>query len=310
MKNCLVLGADGFIGSHIAERLIQKGYNVICFDKFNNNKIKNIQFLKSKAQIVNGDFFNSKTLNKVLRGVDYVFHFISICTPHTSFENKWDEIKYQNGTLKLFELCKKHNIKKIVFPSSGGTIYGNLNNKKSFSETDQPNPKTPYAIVRSVIEDFLIFFNQIYGIKCCILRISNVYGPRCPIHGDQNVVGIFLNQLMKNKRPIIFGNGKSIRDFIHVKDVAEAAVICIENKTKEMIYNIGTEKGYSVLDVLRILSNLTKKKIKPIFKKERHSDLQKVVLDCTKFKEEFQWKPKYNLNKGLKETYDWIKNTN
>lgn len=310
MSRCLVLGADGFIGSHLSERLVKEGFRVRCFDLFKDNPkhTKNLESIKEKIEIIGSDFLDKDDLDKALEGIDYVFHFISFSTPYSTIKTPETEIDLNiKGTLQLLNLCVKHKVKKIIYPSSGGTIYGNNNSDKDrISEKEKCEPMIPYSITKLYIERLLFSFNRLYSLDFCVLRFSNLYGPRLPLEGNQGVIGIMMNAFKNNKRPTIYGDGKSIRDYLYIDDAITSILLCTKNNTKHNMYNVGYGKGHTVSEIFDNIKNMSKKDIVPVYKEARENEIKKIVLDTTRFSSEFKWKPKVSFEDGLEKVWRWL----
>lgn len=306
-KNILVLGADGFIGSNLIFSLLKdKAYNIKAFDLFKNNQTKNLEKVKGEIEIISGNFLNRNDIIEALTGVDYVFHFISLTTPGSSRLEPLIDIETNiRGTVVLLEECVKAGVKKIIFPSSGGAIYGN-NSKTIYSETDQTNPISPYAISKLTIEKYLEYFKINYGLEYLILRYSNPYGPRQNITGNQGIIPIFLGLIKQNKPIVVFGDGENVRDFIYIDDLIEATKILAFKDTEYRLYNVGSGEGKSINEVVSIIKNITKRDVDVKHLENRTSDVKVNVLDIRRVVSETGLIPKVSLEEGVKRTWEWI----
>ncbi len=281
MKNILILGGLGFIGSNIIDLLIKDDnlYKVIVFD-FPGE----INSFGSKVKMVYGDFNNEKDLDAVLKNnkIDVVIHLISTTIPATSNDNIVFDIEANLvTTIRLLELLVKYKIPEIVFLSSGGTVYG-LTESESVNEDHPTFPISSYGVIKLCIEKYIHLFHQIYGLNYLILRAGNAYGPHQKSN-NQGIINVFLRKVINDEKLIVRGDGSAIRDYFYVKDFALIIKILIDNKIKNEIINIGTGKGVSINQILEIL-----KKIKPTLVVEYidayDSDVPKIVLDTKKLK--------------------------
>jgi UDP-glucose 4-epimerase len=310
MKNktrILVLGADGFIGSSIIRSFVEKGeYLVRAFDYFKDGKIKNLQNIVKKIEIFPGDFQSKDDVARALKGIDYVFHFLSSTTPGSSMNNPIIDMNTNVfGMLSLLEECKKSKIKKIIFASSGGTIYGDQG-KNKYKETDNTNPISPYGISKLTIEKYLEYYKKNYNLDYLVLRYANLYGQYQNISGTQGIISIFLNRI-KNDEPIqIFGDGKQIRDYLYIDDAIKMTLLLFDKKTKYNLYNIGSGKGVSTIDVVKKIEKMIHKRANVYWLPERKIDVKKIILDITRFNKECSYMPKININEGIKKTWEWI----
>lgn len=305
MSRCLVLGGNGFIGSHLAEGLVKAGYDVTIFDNFKRGT-KNLDSIIDKIEIIKGDFWNEGDVCDALKDIDFLFHYISTTTPATATKNPIYDIESNIiGSVKLFQNAVVNNVKKIIFPSSGGTIYGDSTGV-TMKETDPLNPINPYAISKLTIEKYLHYFNQAHGMDYTILRYSNPYGERQNPSGKQGVIPIFLNKIKHGEQPVIYGDGSMVRDYIYIKDAIDATLAIFEKKTNEKVFNIGSGCGTSLNDLIEIMSDISNKKIVPKYIEDHGVYIPKIVLDTSKIKKETGWNPNTNIQEGIERTKLWI----
>ena len=305
MSKCLVLGGNGFIGSHLAEGLVKAGYDVTIFDNFKCGT-KNLDTIIDKIEIIKGDFLNEDDVNNALKDIDFLFHYISTTTPATATKNPIYDIESNIiGSVKLFQNAVMNNVKKIIFSSSGGTIYGGTTGIQ-MKEIDSLNPTNPYAISKLTIEKYLHYFNHVHGIDYTILRYSNPYGERQNPYGAQGVIPIFLNIIKQDEQPVIYGDGSMVRDYIYIKDAIDATIAVLEKKTNEKVFNIGSGCGTSLNDLIEIMSNISNKKIVPKYVEDHGIYIPKIVLNISKIKQETSWNPNTNIQEGIEITKLWI----
>jgi UDP-glucose 4-epimerase len=207
--------------------------------------------------------------------------------------------------LNIIDNCVKHKVKKIIFSSTGGAIYSK-EAKLPCHEDSEIKPESPYGLAKFSVENYLRIIKNIYGLDYCILRYSNVYGPRQDAKGEAGVVSIFIDRLLKGEDLLVFGDGEQTRDFIYVKDVVNANVLAMEKNLSD-VFNVGTGKGISVNALAKMLLKLTNKKSKIIYGNAIAGELLRNSLDASKLSAK-GWKIEYNLEKGLKETYEWFVN--
>lgn len=305
MATCLIFGGSGFIGSHLAEGLVKKGYEVTVFDNFKYG-ITNLNAIHDKIEIIKGDIFNENEVCSALKDVDYVFHYISTTTPATAIRDPIYDIESNIiGSVKMFQSAVKNNVKKIIFPSSGGTIYGDKINNRS-REVDPVNPVNPYAISKLTIEKYLYYFNYLYGLDYTILRYSNPYGERQNPLGKQGVIPIFLHKIKHGEKPVIYGDGSMVRDYIYIKDAIDATIAILEKKTNEKIFNVGSGKGTSLNELINIMSEVVGQKITPEYKENSIAYIPKIELDISRIQKEVGWRPTTDIKEGIQKTWQWI----
>ena len=217
---CLVTGGAGFIGSHLVDKLIQKGYRVVVIDNLSTGSRKN---LHTKAVFYKVDIQSFKVAGIFKKEKPHIlFHFAAQIDIRKSVKDPVKDAKINNlGSLNLFENCVKYGTKKVIFASTGGTIYGEADVVPT-PESYPLKPISPYGVAKLTIENYLHYYHVVHGIPYVALRFANVYVPRQNSSGEAGVVAIFINRLLSGKTPVIYGDGKHTRDFVFIDDVAEA----------------------------------------------------------------------------------------
>ncbi len=292
-KKCLVLGGDGFLGSHLVDDLLARGYDVRVFDRFQKGRIKNLKHLKGKIEFHKGDFLNKRHLSRALKGMEYVFHFVSLSTPASTANDPQREIKLNlEGTLQLLDLCVKHGVKKIIYPSSGGAVYGDTLEEVA-SETTQARPMSPYAVTKLAIEEHLHYYRRQHGLSFMIYRIANPYGERQDPNGIQGAIPIFMKHMIKNEPLDLYGN--TVRDYVYVKDVTGFIADNFCEKHRNSTYNIGSGRGVALFELVLMLSKTTQSMPRIKRLEKRPFDVQKIVLDIGRASEEFGFYPMTSL---------------
>jgi UDP-glucose 4-epimerase len=297
----LVLGGNGFIGSHVVDALLTAGHQVRVFDRAEDKYRGRI----STVEYVLGTFDDALLLTEALTDIDVVFHGISTTVPSTSNADPIADIQSNLvSTVRLFKAMLDKGVERIVFLSSGGTVYGQVK-VDLISEEHPLHPVCSYGIVKVAIENYLFMYQELHGIKPIVLRGSNPYGERQGHLGVQGVIGTFLNKIAKNERIEIWGDGTIVRDFIYVGDLAQAclkAIICNDIG----VFNIGGGIGHSINEVFECAKLVSTSSIVPVYKPARGFDVQRVVLDIAQAKAIFKWHPKTSLFQGMAETWRWI----
>lgn len=304
MAKCLVLGANGFIGSHLVDALVEAGHEVRAFDRFGDKQ--SVRFKPSdKAKPFKGDFLNRGDIRRALDGIDYVFHFISTTTPATAENDPLIDIETNvKGSINLFEECVSQNIKKVIFASTGGAIYGSTSGKP-ISEQSVPAPVSPYAIGKLTIEHYLHYFNKKHGLKSLVFRISNPYGERHALNAKQGVINVFLEHMAENKPITVLGDGSMIRDYIYVKDVASMIVAGFETAQEEM-YNLGSGQGISLNELIEAIEKVVGRPLEKNHKPVPPTFVDKIVLDVGLFNRKFNIAPSTSLEAGIQKTWQYI----
>ena len=305
MSRVIVTGGAGFIGSHLAQELVRRGYQVIILDNLSTGKISNIEPLlgNGNVEFVQGSITDLPLLRKLFSGIDYVFHQAAIPSVPRSITNpKASHDANITGTLNVLLAARDKNVKKVVYASSS-SVYGD-NATLPKVEHMIPNPLSPYAVTKLTGEYYCKVFHDIYGLNTVCLRYFNVYGPRQePNSQYAAVIPIFINNVLLGKSPIIFGNGEQSRDFTFVKDVAEANILVAESKATS-IFNIGRSKRVTINHLAQLIIRLVgNNAVKPVYKDPRPGDILHSLADISKARA-FGYHPKYSLEQGLKETLD------
>jgi len=302
-ENCIILGGTGFIGSNLTSRLILEGYPVTVFANTSSNSCSNLDDCISKITFIEGDISNTKLLSKIITKDSYIFDLATSSVPSSSTDQVLDEIR---SHVKLIEICCEKKVKKIIFTSSGGGIYGNAK-KMPISELHHLQPSSPHAIGKATIEYFLSYTCNQFKIPFIIYRISNPYGQKqIPKTGFGLIPTLFTNIILKTP-PILYDDGKAIRDFIYIDDLIEAIKISFAKKSKYTVYNIGYGDGVKIIDIWSKIKKITKSEIEPLFLPKRAFDVKKYILNNKRFCREFKWKPKIKLSVGLQNTWNWIR---
>lgn len=305
MTTCLILGGNGFLGSHLAEGLVRKGYDVRIFDSFQTG-MENLDTIKGAIDIIEGDFLNQADVGRAMKGVDYVFHYIATTVPATAIKDPIYDVETNViGTVRLLQLAVDNNVKMVIYPSSGGTIYGEPATLP-VHETHALNPMDPYAISKLAIERYLNYFNRAYGLDYLILRYSNPYGERQNPHSQQGVIPVFLNRIKMAEHPVIYGDGSMERDYVYVGDAVGATIAALEKKTAHKIFNVGSGAGTSINQLIDLMSLVVGRKIKPTYLKDSVVRVKRIVLDVSRIRDEVGWEPSTSLQQGIERTWQWL----
>jgi len=299
----LVTGGAGFIGSNVVDAYIEKGYEVIVVDDLSSGKKEN---LNKKAKFYNLDICD-KSLEEVFEeGIDIVNHHAAQVDVRKSIADPAFDARINiEGSLNILENCQKYKIKKIIFASSGGVIYGECGNLPP-NEDSPISPISPYGVSKYAMECYLSAYEKIYGLKYTALRYGNVYGPRQDPYGEAGVVAIFSGKMLNNGEVNIFGDGEQVRDYVYVGDVAKANILCLENGNNE-IFNIGTSKSTSVNRLFSEMKELTQYSKEAVYKPARAGELMRSSLDVGKAEQKLGWKAKVDIREGLKKTIEFFR---
>lgn len=301
--NILVIGGNGFIGSHILERLDRKQHQITVFDKSKNYFMEELEGVK----YIYGDFTDIDTIRKVIEGIDVVYHLLSTTVPSTADNNPLFDVQSNLvSTIRFLDTLKGSNVKRIVYSSSGGTVYGNPE-YTPIDENHHLSPIGSYGITKVAIESYIQLYAKKLNIEYMIIRPSNPYGPRQSFKGIQGVISTFLYKVAQDELLTVWGDGNVIRDYIYITDLADFFIVAGLSE-QEGIFNIGSGKGHNVNDIIKMIEHLIGSKVLVKYNNLHSFDVKEVVLDIDRAKNIFNWKPKFSLEEGLKLHYEWIKN--
>ncbi len=306
MSKVLVTGGAGFIGSNLVDRLIEEGYDVVVVDDLSKGKIENVN---PKAEFHKVDISEAEEFKKVFEAqkFDYVFHLAAQASVAFSVREPALDAKVNTiGSLNVIKNCVDYDVKKIIFSSTGGAIYGEDVKVFPTPESVTPQPISPYGIAKLNVEHYLRFFSKQFGLEYTVLRYGNVYGPRQDPFGEAGVIAIFTSQMLNGEDVTIFGDGEHVRDYVYVDDVVEANIKAT-TLGKNMVINIGTSVGTTTNELFKILKKLTGYKKEPIYGPFRPGDIRKSILCYNRAWIELKWEPKVTIEKGLKNTLEWFK---
>ena len=304
----LVTGGAGFIGSHLVEELLSNENEILIFDNCLTGKKENLE-ITGNFTFINDDFGIENSLEEIEKfDPDICFHLAAQSSVVVSVENP--ALDFEHNILqpiKLIHVLLKSNCKKLVFTSSGGTIYGEPTVIPTAEEDYADEPESPYGVAKKRLNELIKIMLKNSSMKYSILNLSNVYGPRQDPHGEAGVVSIFANKYLKNEEPTIYGDGEQTRDYIYVKDVVSALIKASMIEENQFL-NIGTGIETSVNDLANSMKIQFKSEINPIYKPAREGELNRSVLNNTKAKKELNWKPEYSLDDGMKQVFKWLQN--
>jgi len=303
---CVIFGGGGFIGSAIVDRLLLDRHHVRVFERpgvvpfreFSSNE---------RVEWLTGDMLSKFDVGLALDEVDVVIHLVSTTLPKGSNDDPIYDVETNViGSLHLLNAMVIQKIPKVIFISSGGTVYG----KPIYLPVDElhpTNPEVPYGITKLTIEKYLLMFEKIHGVKSIILRVSNPYGERQRVETSQGAVGVFLNKAMRKEPIEIWGDGSVIRDFIYIGDVADAFAKALYYKGIKSIFNISSGVGTSLNELIVNVESIIECKVNCNYLPSRNFDVPVNILDNLLAKQELAWSPIVPLKDGLKRTIDWMK---
>uniref|UniRef100_A0A7C4VTA9 SDR family oxidoreductase n=1 Tax=Fervidobacterium thailandense TaxID=1008305 RepID=A0A7C4VTA9_9BACT len=306
MSKVLVTGGAGFIGSHVTDKLVELGHEVVVVDNLSTGKRENVN---PKVRFYKIDISDGEAIFKLFaeEKFEYVFHLAAQASVAVSVKDPVKDAMWNIvGSLNLIKASVESGVKKFIFSSTGGAIYGEDVKIFPTPESVFPQPMSPYGIAKFTVENYLRFFGKEFDLNYTILRYGNVYGPRQDPYGEAGVVAIFTQRMLKGEDCTIFGDGEYVRDYIYVEDVVDANIKAMERGDKQVL-NIGTATGTTTNELFKILKKLTGYKKEPVYGPHRKGDIRKSVLCYNRAWIELKWEPKYSLEEGLRKTVEWFK---
>jgi UDP-glucose 4-epimerase len=315
LKNAIVLvdGGAGFIGSSMCRKLISLGSFVICFDNLSTGSFKNIEDLKENKNFVfiKGDVNKLFEINQVFEKfkIDYVFHYAAIVGVKRTLAEPLKVLGDLEGIKNILHLSRIYKIKKVIY-SSSSEVYGDPVEFPQKEDSTPLNTRLPYALIKGIGESYFENFYKKYRLPTTNLRFFNVYGPSQNYTPYGFVTAIFIKQALNNEELSVFGDGSQTRDFVFIEDnINPTLSALISSESNGQSINIGTGKEVSILELAKKIINISKKNLKIKFCPSRKiGDMKGRRPDITKMVNILKYKPEYEIEMGLKSTYNWYKN--
>src|SRR5688572_969233 len=301
---CVLLGGAGFMGSHLAERLLAAGHSVRVFDIHDRGfadgaRARGIEWMR-------GNFLDAADIAKAIAGCQAVFHLVSTTLPQSSNQNPAADVADNViGAVNLLEACRREGGHKVVFTSSGGTVYG-VPRTVPIAEDHPTNPTTSYGIGKLAIEKYLELYRVQHGVDYCVLRIANPFGERQRVATGQGAVTTFLHRAHRGEPIEIWGDGRVVRDYLYVGDVAEALARALEHRGERRVINIGSGVGRDLNDIVAAIEKVIDRPVERRHVPARNFDVPANVLDIRLARAELGWQPATDFKEGLRRTLSWV----
>ncbi|HEY6867793.1 MAG TPA: NAD-dependent epimerase/dehydratase family protein [Candidatus Eisenbacteria bacterium] len=299
----LVTGGAGFIGSNVVDRFVALGHDVSVLDNLSTGQR---EFVNPRARLYEVDLTDHDAVERCVSDwkpavVDH--HAAQIDVRHSVSDPVFDARTNILGGIELLQSCRRHGVRKLIYSSTGGALYGEGRTLPA-PEEHPVNPESPYGASKHTFEHYLFIWKLLHGLDYTVLRYANIYGPRQNPHGEAGVNAIFIGLMLHGKRPRIFGDGEAVRDYVYVEDVVEANVLALDRGGGEMV-NIGTGVGTSVNQIFRELKGILNFDQEPIYEPARPGEVQRIFLDASRAKQVLGWAPKTTFRAGLEKTIAW-----
>lgn len=304
MARVLVIGGNGFIGSHVVDGLVAAGHDVTVFDRFSAGRLL---FVSSGVAERAGDFLNRHDVSQAVVGQDVVLHFLSSTTPMTAHHDPSLDITTNvTPTVELLRACVDADVERVIFASTGGAIYG-PQGKSEYTEEDHALPVSPYGIGKLTIERYLAYFAATAGLQSVSLRISNPYGPRQHLNRKQGLIPIALRQIAQGLPVTRYGDGSMVRDYVYVEDLVAMILPFVTKAPADPVYNLGSGHGLSISEVFDALERVTGRTFEIVEKSVPSTFVDRVVLNVDRLKRELGGLALTPLDSGIAATFDEVR---
>jgi len=298
-KSAIVFGGGGFIGTNLCRRLLSSGYRVRAFghSRLFPDALIDVEWIP-------GDLADTAAVARALEGAVIVFHLIHSTLPHPASQSATDTLRHIEPTVSLLDACRTAGVARVVFVSSGGTVYGDAARIPT-TETEPSAPITPYAASNVAIEQSLALCRERVGLEYRVLRAANPYGPFQTANRKQGVIATMIKCALQGDRIDIWGDGSVVRDFVYIADVVDALLLAAETDSRHRIFNIGSGRGRSLLEVIAAMEEAIHQPLAINWLPGRPSDVPVSVLAIDRAKEALGWEPKIGFAEGLQRTISW-----
>ncbi|MFQ5851434.1 MAG: NAD-dependent epimerase/dehydratase family protein [Candidatus Binatia bacterium] len=303
--HCLVLGGNGFIGSHLVDHLLLAGHSVRVLDR----NLRNLAGRDQRCEFVLGDIADGKKLDVALDSIEVVYYLAWTTIPQTSNADIVGDIQSNLvSSVGVLDRCVRAGVTKVVFASTGGAIYG-IPLRVPIAEDHPTLPLSSYGITKLAVEKYARMYHHLHGLEVVVLRVSNAYGPRQDPSRGLGAATTFLSRAARGEEITVWGDGSIVRDYIHVEDVAEAYLCAGEQSCPSLIYNVGAGVGTSLNELLDIIRSVTGLPLRVRYTASRQFDVPAVILDSSLIETELKWATQIELVEGVRRTWDWIRHT-
>lgn len=304
-RRSVVLGGAGFLGSHLVEALLRRGDRVRAFDRPNVDR-RNLAALPGPCEFTGGDFLSESDQERAVEGMTHAYHLVSTTIPATSDRDPAFDVETNLlATVRFLDLARRRGVSRVVFVSSGGTVYGRPLSVP-IAESHPTEPLVSYGVVKLAIEKYLGLYHHLHGLSTRVLRLSNPYGPRQDTSGAQGAASVFLGRVHRGQDLEIWGDGSVVRDYVYVTDVIRGILAADAHPAETGLYNLGSGRGVSLNELVETIRRVTGRDLVVRRTAARPFDVPVNCLDITRAREELDWKPETSLEEGLRRTWDWL----
>ena len=304
---CMVLGGRGFMGTHLTRALLAAGHGVVSFDRPHVVALDAGSVEGGDLERIEGDFLSDEDVRRALKGVDACFHLISTTLPQSSNDDPVFDLETNLvGTVRFLARAREAGVRKIVFVSSGGTVYG-VPAQVPIEESHPTDPTCSYGIGKLAIEKYLALNSRLHGMDYVVLRVANPYGELQRTHANQGAVAVFLGKALRGEPIEIWGDGTVVRDYVHITDVVDAFVKALGYGGSERIFNIGSGAGLSLNQVLDTIDAILESRCERVYRTGRSFDVPASVLSIERARKHLQWIPRVGFEDGVRRFARWLR---
>jgi len=299
---CVVLGGGGFVGTNLCRALVGHVAELRVFSRrlSHEDALVGVPWLR-------GDFTEPEKVREAIRGCDVVFHLLTATTPASSNQDMAADLQANvGGTLRMLDACREEGVRRVIYVSSGGTIYG-IPQQVPTPETAPTSPITAYGVTKLAVEKYLHLYEYLYGLEYRTLRVANPYGPYQTAAKNQGVIAAFMRHAIDGSPIDVWGDGSVVRDYVYIDDVTTALCSAVTHEGPARTFNIGCGKGRSLRDVVATIEEVSGIKIAARYGEARAIDVPRSVLDTSLAHEELHWHPRVEFADGMRRTWDWIR---
>jgi UDP-glucose 4-epimerase len=302
----LVLGGGGFMGSFLCDRLLEDGHAIRIFERPRVQPYRTFAAAE-RVEWMPGDFQSGADVAAAVAGCDAIYHFVSTTLPEGSNEDPIFDVESNLvPTLRLLERARAGAVKKVVFVSSGGTVYGTPL-EVPIAEHHPNTPLVSYGIIKLTIEKYLHLYHSLHGLEYVVLRVANAFGERQRADTGQGAIAVFVDRALTRQPIEIWGDGSVTRDYIYVHDVIDAFVRALDHRGRHRIFNVGSGRGSTLNEILTAIEASVGWKVERRYLPARPFDVPTSVLDVRRAAEDLGWKPKVSLQEGIVRTIAWAR---
>lgn len=305
MTKFVVIGGAGFLGSHLCDALLSAGHSVRLFDRV-GIPWHRVFGEHENIECMQGDYTSVADIERAVAGCQIVFHLVSTTLPKSSNDDPIYDVESNIvGTLRLLDAARHHGIQKVVFVSSGGTVYG-IPHAIPIAESHPTDPVSSYGIGKLAIEKYLHLYQKLHGLDFAVLRLSNPFGERQRSNASQGAIAVFLNKALHNKTIEIWGDGSVVRDYLYISDVIEALIKAAIYQGEVRLFNIGSGQGKNLNEILTAIESILEHPVARTYMKARTFDVPVNVLNIGQAAKHLAWTPQVSFETGLAKTLCWM----